>query len=323
MQITAVIPTWNGHARLGKILPQARAQGFARIVVVDDGSQDGSGESARRLGADVVCHDRNEGFCRAVNDGIRAAGSEGVAILNDDVELGEGWLRELSRALEADGDAWFATGRILSATDRSTIDGTFDLVARSGCAWRAGSGRQDGPVWRERRRVRSAPLTAALFRRELFERVGLLDERLGTYLEDVDFGLRCASSGHTGLYVPEAVAWHEGSATLGQWSAEAVRNIARNQVALVAKHFGRAQLLRYGWQIAIGQLLWGGVAFRHGALGPWLQGKFEGIRQFSRLRGEPLPGLDEILREGEQEIRRLQAATGQDRYWRAYFRLCL
>jgi len=60
-------------------------------------------------------------------------------------------------------------------------------------------------------------LHAAIFRKELFDRLGALDERFESYLEDIDFGIRCATAGLTGIYVPEAVAYHTGSATLGRW----------------------------------------------------------------------------------------------------------
>ena len=54
--------------------------------------------------------------------------------------------------------------------------------------------------------IRFAPFTASLFREELFERVGLLEEVFESYLEDVDFGIRCATNGYSGIYVPDAVA---------------------------------------------------------------------------------------------------------------------
>ncbi len=65
-------------------------------------------------------------------------------------------------------------------------------------------------------RIRMAPMTAALFHRTLFETVGLLDESFESYLEDVDFGLRCAVAGRSGIFVPQAVAYHRGSATGGR-----------------------------------------------------------------------------------------------------------
>ena len=81
----------------------------------------------------------------------------------------------------------------------------------------AGMGDWIRPLWNQPRTIQLAPFTAAVFRAGVFERVGFLDERFESYLEDVDFGLRCAEAGLGGLYVPEAVAYHQGSATLGRW----------------------------------------------------------------------------------------------------------
>src|SRR5260370_34314889 len=97
-----------------------------------------------------------------------------------------------------------------------------------------------------------APMTAAVFRRGLFQEVRSLDERFESYMEDVDFGLRCTLAGREGTYVPAAVARHVGSATLGQWNKDTARLIARNQALLASKHF-RAQPR---WPIVAWQLSW-------------------------------------------------------------------
>ena len=159
-------------------------------------------------------------------------------------------------------------------------------------------------------------MTAALFRRDLFCEVGTLDESLGSYLEDVEFGLRCALGGRGGVYAPAAVAHHRGSATLGEWHPDTVRSIARNQVLLAAKHF-RGQP---SFPIVAGQLLWGLLAFRHGRGWSYLRGKIDGIRA-ARQISEPLPSarLTPILEASEREILELQRRTGFDGYWRAYF----
>ena len=127
-----------------------------------------------------------------------------------------------------------------------------------------------------------APWTAALFRAGLFERVGLLEAGFESHLEDVDFGLRCATRGLVGLYVPEAVAWHQGSAALGRWHPETVRLIARNQFLLLARHYPGRLVLRWLWPILVAQLLWFGVALRHRAGCAWLRGKWHGVRDLAR-----------------------------------------
>src|SRR6185436_12218966 len=129
--------------------------------------------------------------------------------------------------------------------------------------------------------------TAALFRAELFRKAGLLDESFESYLEDVDFGLRCSALGLEGSYIPQAVAWHRGSASLGRWHSKTVRLISRNQVLLLARHYPRRLLVRAAWPILVAQLLWGVVALRHGCGFAWLRGKLQGLKEFSEWRQKP------------------------------------
>ena len=160
-------------------------------------------------------------------------------------------------------------------------------------------------------------LTAALVRRELFERAGMLDERFESYLEDVDFGLRCAARHYHGVYVPRAVAYHAGSATLGAWHKATVRRISRNQVLLVKKHFRGAPRL----PIVAGQLLWGMLALRHGAGCAWIRGKLDGLRYSSAEPAGEWAQIRTVIESSEAEIRDLQMATGFDLYWKLYFAL--
>lgn len=312
MSISAVVPVWNGRDLLARLLDTVDAQTLPadEIIVVDNGSSDGAPELARQRGARVIAMGRNAGFAPAVNRGINEALSEWVAVLNTDVELAPDYFARLSATSD-----WFATGRILDARRNGLVDGTFDLTCRGGTTWRAGSGRPDGPLWSKERRIHSAPWTAALFRRSLFETVGLLDERFESYLEDVDFGLRCAAHGIMGMYVPDAIAWHRGSASLGRWHPETVRRIARNQVWIASRY-----LPRECWGAAlVAHLLWGGVATRHGSCLPWLRGVMQGVRRCGELRASA-PGLLVYLRENERLIQRLQSEDGLDFYWRLYFR---
>jgi GT2 family glycosyltransferase len=320
VRITAIIPTFNRAGLLRKVLTDLRAQTLpvTEILVVDNGSGDESAAVAESFDARVLRESANLGFCRAVNRGVGEATGEWLAILNNDVELPSDWLARLYAGAVESG-ARFATGKLLSVDDRTILDGSFDALCLGGCAWRCGSGRKDDGLWDQPRAIQFAPFTAALFRKSLFEEIGFLDESFGSYLEDVDFGLRCAIHGYNGVYVPGAVAYHHGSATLGRWNGETVRNIARNQVLLVAKHYPRRWTWDAGWKVLIGQALWGLLAVRHGAAAAWMKGKWEGVRAFrSQRQPGPRKVLD-VLRVSEGEIRALQQASGFDPYWRAYF----
>ena len=323
--VSVVIPHWNRADLLETVLRSLSAQTEPPhdVLVVDNGSTDGSLENARRHGARVIEMGANKGFSRAVNEGWRSCGTKWLLVLNNDVELEPDFLAALRAAAESSG-ASFAVPCLLQAADPAVIDGTFDLLARGACAWRAGHGQKlaqfrppASPVW-------FPPLTAALLRRDLAGVVGMLDERFESYLEDVDFGLRCALAGRTGVYVPQACARHRGGATLGGWSPAMVRLIARNQLFLVAKHYPRDWFRRYGRAVLAGQVLWGLLAFRHRCGIAWLRGKLEGLRRFSSMRSradaESAHRFDFILEQSESQLRGLMGES-RDRFWSLYFAL--
>jgi hypothetical protein len=325
MTISAIVPVWNGEDLLRRLLESLRAQTLvaAEWVVVDNGSEDGAPEAARQAGAKVISMGRNAGFAAAVNRGIREARGELVAVLNADVELTPEYFARLAQGMAETG-AWFATGKILEEGSDARIDGTFDAVCRGGTACRVGHGQADGPAFSAARSIWSAPWTAALFRAELFQRAGELEESFESYLEDVDFGLCCARLGLPGIYVPEALAWHRGSASLGRWHAETVRRIARNQVFLLARHYPKRTLRRHAWAILVAQALWGALALRHGTGLAWARGKWQGLRGFAAARCSDLfefEALNELLERNERLIREGQGTGARDWYWRVYFRL--
>ena len=318
LTVAAIIPHWNRRDLLEPLFAslQAQSRPFDEIIIVDNGSTDDSADLAERLGATVLRLGQNLGFAAAVNRGVEDTAADWIAILNNDVTLAPDWLDQLLTKTDGVG---FATGKILSAADHSFIDGAFDEISRGACAWRCGQTKRDSPIWNQPRQIRMAPMTAAIFRKTLFDQIGLLDETFGSYLEDVDFGIRCALAGHPGVYIPTAVAYHRGSSTWGAWNKDTVKQISRNQILLTIKHFkGEPR-----WPIVVGQVLWGIVALRHFQGVSYLRGKISGWKTARALyRGTTKISEDRISRfaeSSEREIFALQQQTGFDWYWRAYF----
>ena len=324
MSITAIVPVWNGRELLERLLAslEAQTEAAAELLVVDNGSTDGAPELARARGARVIPMGRNAGFAAAVNRGIRESRGEWIAVLNSDVELAPDYFAKLLAACSA--DAWFATGKILAAASDHRIDATFDLLCRGGAAWRVGNGRADGPAFSLARPIWSAPWTAALFRAELFQRVGLLEESFESYLEDVDFGLRSAAQGSRrpvrprGSRLASREAPRSGGGTpkpCGAWPAI-------NSCCWPATIPG-GFCVGWFWPIFVAQFLWGAVAVRHGAGFAWLRGEWQGLRGFFAARGQTLDAtvLESILRTNERLIRSIQVSTGFDIFWKLYFLL--
>src|SRR5690349_301648 len=95
--VSVVIPNWNGGERLKTLLKQLTSQTYpiSQVLVVDNGSSDGSAEAAEFLNARVIRFGVNRGFATAVNAGVAECRSDLIAILNNDVELERDWLAKL------------------------------------------------------------------------------------------------------------------------------------------------------------------------------------------------------------------------------------
>jgi hypothetical protein len=213
---------------------------------------------------------------------------------------------------------------LLDYRDSTKIDGSWDLVSRAAYAWRCGYGRPDAPVWSVEKKIFFAPMTAAIFHRSVFEQIGLLETRFESYYEDVDFGVRCAIAGLSGIYEPKAVARHMGKATLGKSSYRVMYLTARNQVFLLAKHYSGQTLRRYWWAILVGQVLGVAASAKHGHLVAAIRGKLDGLQQWKAFRSHlsrTPAAVESALAESERAIHQLQKEIGFDPYWKLYFSL--
>ncbi len=320
--VSAIIPTWNRADLLESILRNLNAQTRPpdQIIVVDNGSSDGTRQVAQRFESELIEFPENRGFAAAVNEGVSRSVCDWILIVNNDVTLDPDWLSVLVGAAEQH-QAAFAAGKLFQTAQAGHIDGTWDLVSRGAHAWRCGYGRPDGATWCVRRKISFAPMTAALFHRRVFELVGLLDTRFEAYYEDVDFGVRCALAGLEGVYEPAAIATHGSKSTLGKASARVLYLTARNQVFLLAKHYPAETLRRFAWPIFVGQLLSVIGAAQQGQLFPALRGKWAGIKGWSAFRNTASDAAAGTFCRSEKEIHRLQREIGFDPYWRLYFSL--
>jgi GT2 family glycosyltransferase len=315
LDVSVVIPNFNRAGLLQRALDSVAAQteAPAAIVVVDNGSTDDSVECAKRSGALVIRFQTNQGFARAVNEAAQECKARYIMVLNNDAVLAPECLARLCEAADR-SEAAFAAPLVLSEADPNQIDGAWDLLSLSGCSFRAGRGFPLAEPFLSSRTIRFAPFTALLVRTSVFKELNGLNEDLGTYMEDVEFCLRCALTGQSGIYEPQARATHRGSATDGVWSDRMVRQIARNQLLLTAMHWPNPLGFRLAWTVLAGQALWGLSALRHGRALDWLRGKRDAAALYRQLRSLPRLAPPEVLlpllRDSEAELRSL--ARGPD-----------
>ena len=219
--VTAVVvPTLGVSTRLERCLASIAAQElpFAQVLVVDDGAGEKvSGRLAGGPDVRVLRHARRHGFAAAVNTGIRLALADpavsAVALVNDDVRLEPGWHRAAAAALGGAADLGACATVVVQARDPERLDS-------AGIDWLAGAmadnrGHDEAPpaAGQPVEEVWGASAAAALYRRELFEQVGLFDESFTCYQEDVELALRARVRGWRCVLAPAARAQHDGFAS--------------------------------------------------------------------------------------------------------------
>jgi len=208
--VAAVVVAFGSDTdRLDRCLGALSAQG-AHVVLVDNGSPT---PVTHPLAAVVVRRERNDGFAAGVNAGLRVCDRPFVAIVNDDAVFQDGALAACVDALDAAPDSVLAAAPKVMFPDGAHIDSVGLALRSSGEAFSAGVGQPDIGQFDEDRAVLGPCLSAAVFRRDAFDRIGVLDERYFLYYEDVDWALRCFLSGHETLFVPSARVFHEHAAT--------------------------------------------------------------------------------------------------------------
>ena len=283
--VSVVIPNWNGLRWLDPCLEALQAQDRPpdEIIVVDNGSTDGSVNHLRATHPDVDVHElgANTGFAHAANRGVERARGEFVALVNTDVVLAPDWLSRLAAALADDPAAAAVACKMVSLTDPGVIYDAGDILRRDGaCEQRGRFGRDDGR-WDQPGEVFGACAGAALYRRPVLRALGGFDERYFAYLEDVDLALRIRLAGWRCRYEP-AVARHAGEGSSGQLPGGHHRLVARNTVVLVARWFP-ARWLPY---VLYRQLGWAWHALRERRLQVHLRGVTAAVPMLpSAMRG--------------------------------------
>jgi GT2 family glycosyltransferase len=217
------------------------------ILVVDNASTDGSADLVRRdyPQATVLRSGTNLGFGGAVNLGSRQSAGDVIVVLNPDIELAPGWLRESTDALLRDPGVGIVGSKLLYPDGR-TIQHAGGLITYPlALTNHYGYGEADRGQYDEVREVEYVTGAAFAVKKSVLEGIGYFDEGFyPAYFEETDLCFRARKAGYKVLYVPSAVAIHLESATTGTATSQYFRLYHRNRVRYVLKHYSDEQL----WQ---------------------------------------------------------------------------
>lgn len=259
--VTVVVPTLAADEALAECLRSLANQTFEHfdVIVVDN-------SGARRARTDdprvrIIANDRNVGFGAAINQGIRASGARYIATLNDDALADSTWLAKLIDAAEARPRAGMCASEVRLA-DSGKLDSAGMLIAADGSSKQRGHG-EDPEKFGATRDALFPSGSAALYRREMLDEIGLFDESFFLYCEDTDLGLRGRRAGWECAYVPGAVVEHRYSHSAGRATPLKAYYVERNRLYAAIKNLPLAMLLRVPF-MAMARYFWHLVSLLEG-----------------------------------------------------------
>ena len=281
-QAAVIIPNWNGMEYLTgclEALERQKDQDF-EILMIDNGSQDGSVEYVRSHHPQVRIHafQENTGFCRAVNTGIELTDAPYVILLNNDTVPAPDFVGELVKAISADKRIFSCQARMVRMDDPDYLDDAGDMYCALGWAYARGKGCKASEYDRETEIFASCG-GAAIYRKEILEKIGTFDEKHFAYLEDIDLGYRAQIHGYRNIYAPGAVVIHKGSAATGSaYNSFKVKLASRNSVYLIYKNMPALQVVLNIPFLLAGFLIKTLFFVRKGLGKEYVKGLFVGLR---------------------------------------------
>ena len=242
---TVLIPNYNGIRYIEACLDSIKAAGDHKVVIVDNGSCDGSLELIEKNYPEVslISLPENTGFCNAVNVGLKHVKTPYVFLLNNDTVIKPDTISALEKRMESDDRIFSVQSKILSLADPSIIDDCGDLYCALGWAYARGKGKEAHRFNRPCK-VFACCGAAVLYRMSMFDDVGVFDENHFAYLEDIDLGYRARILGFKNVFEPESEILHAGSAVSGsRYNRFKVSLAAQNSVYIIYKNMPAVQII--------------------------------------------------------------------------------
>lgn len=248
---SVIIPNWNGSKLLTDCLGSLTRQTFEdfEIILVDNGSTDDSREFVRSNfpKVKIIPLQKNFGFAKAINEGVKASSSKYIILLNNDTSVDRNFLKQLIKCADSHPEVISVNSKLLNFYNKKIIDGVGILINEVGQARSLGWQEEDRGQYDSNQYIFGATGGASLFKRKDFIKVGLFDEKYFMYSEEVDFAFRAQFLGYKSIYCPKAVIYHKHKATSGKLPANTEYWQFRNMTMTIIKDFP-ADILLKDWR---------------------------------------------------------------------------
>jgi len=296
--ISIIILNYNGKQFVDDCLSSVLNQTYNNyeVIFVDNNSTDGSADYAKSKypAIKLIRNKGNYGYAKGNNIGIKQSKGEYVLVLNPDTMVEKTWLAELTKAAKSN-DAAAYQPKILNFTHRDLIDTAHPRIHYTGLAW--GDIYKKDAGFSTPTEISFGSGTAVMIKRSVLEEIGMLDEDLFMYHEDVDLGWRMLMAGYKILFIPTAVMYHKYA-----FSRNKKKNyfLERNRFIVLLKNYQRKTLFLILPALVLVELGTLAYAIRE----RWFLNKIRGYKDVIR-------NLDRILQK-RQKIQHMRKVNDRE-----------
>lgn len=285
--VTVIIPNYNNKKLLSNLLDSLKKiKTSFDIIIVDNSSQDDSVSFLKNNYPEIklIENKENKGFAYAVNQGIKESKTKYVFLLNNDTVVQENILDELLKTMHKDNSIFSVSAKMIQLNNTQLIDDAGDNYNILGWSKKRGNNHNISE-YSEDSEIFGACAGAALYKRDIFDVIGLFDENFESYVEDMDISFRARIYGYKSYYSANSIVYHYGSASTGsKYNPFKIKISARNNIYLIHKNMPNWMKLINFIFILFGVLVKYLFFRRKGYGNDYLDGIKEGIKTKNNLK---------------------------------------
>lgn len=251
VKASVIIVSYNAEKFIGKCLKSVEKSRFKdfEVIVVDNGSKDGSAKIISKYCHYFVRNDTNLGSCEARNQGARVARGKYLIFFDCDTEVDINCISEYVKAFEKYPDVGAMHGKSLNMEFRDKFDSTGELFDQFGFLSDRAGGVKDRGQFDFVADIASGKACSYAIRADLFKKIGRYDKDFFFFVEEPDLDMRVWLLGKRVIFLPSAVCWHAFNTrfknSLNYYSRYLVRYYGpRNYILMLLKNFSWGRLLR-------------------------------------------------------------------------------
>jgi len=282
--VSIVVLNYNAGKLLLNCIESIKKSSYENIeiLVVDNISSDNSQIECKKKFPDIklIQNDENLGYCGGNNIGIKKAEGEFIIILNPDTIVETNWIDELLNAQKEFGDGLYQP-KILSLNEENTIQSTGNMLHIFGFGFARDKGNKVTERKEEIEKVGYASGTCLFTTRRVLDKIGLLDEFLFLYHDDLDLGWRGAQIGINSFYVPKSKIYHVESYSL-KWSSKKFYWLERNRKYCLLTHYSKDTYQKMKFSLVLVDLFVWAFYFSKGFLGAKIRAEID-IRKNKKI----------------------------------------